>query len=63
MKKLSLYFSERKAEVNYRPSKNLGSINRISLPSFPFEFSVEQASNRMIDNKSNKGFKANSTFI
>jgi hypothetical protein len=63
MKKLSLYFSERKAEVNFRPSKILVSISRISLPAFPFEFSVEQASNRMIDNRSNKGFKADSTFI
>jgi hypothetical protein len=63
MKKLSLYFSERKAEVNYRPSEILRSISRISLPTFPFEFSVEKASNRMIDNRSNKGFKADSTFI
>ena len=30
----------------------------ISLPLFPFEFSVEAASNRMIDARSNKGFKA-----
>jgi hypothetical protein len=63
MQKISLYFSERKAEVNYRPSKILISISRISLPAFPCEFSVEQASNRMIDTGSNKGFKADSTFI
>jgi hypothetical protein len=62
--KKSITFLKRKAEVNYRLGKIFSSILRISLPSFPFEFSVEQASNRMIDIKrSNKGFKADSTFI
>ena len=56
-------FSKRKAEVNYPACKTFRSIARISLPAFPFEFSVEQASNRMIDFGSNKGFKAVSTFI
>jgi hypothetical protein len=58
-----LYFSERKVEVNYRTYKIFMSMCRISLPAFPFEFSVDKASNRMIDKRSNKGFKANSTFI
>jgi hypothetical protein len=56
-------FSKREAEVNFPACKTLRSIARISLPVFPFEFSVEQASNRMIDARSNKGFKAVSTFI
>jgi hypothetical protein len=62
MKKIQ-HFSERKAEVNYRACKIFRSMCRISLPAFPFEFSVEKASNRMIDIGSNKGFKADSTFI
>ena len=62
-KLVNLYFSKRRAEVNYRHCKTFRSIARISLPPFPFEFSVEQASNRMIDFGSNKGFKAVSTFI
>jgi hypothetical protein len=45
------YTLKRKAEVTYRHCKIFISIVRISLPSFPFEFSVEQASNRMIDIK------------
>ena len=44
-----LHFSKRKAEVNYADDKSYISIPCISLPTFPFEFSVEQASNRMID--------------
>jgi len=56
--KKELYISERKAEVNYQTCKIFRSFWRISLPSFPFEFSVEAASNRMIDIRSNKGFKA-----
>ena len=56
--KKELYISERKAEVNYEPNKTLRSMGGISLPTFPFEFSVEVASNRMIDKRSNKGFKA-----
>jgi hypothetical protein len=47
--KVAPYFSERKAEVNYVSFKSFISIFCISLPAFPFEFSVEQASNRMID--------------
>ncbi|MDR2833266.1 MAG: transposase, partial [Streptococcaceae bacterium] len=50
-KKSYFYFLKRKAEVNYRLGETLRSILRISLPSFPFEFSVEKASNRMIDSK------------
>ena len=49
--KKSITFLKRKSEVNYRLGKNFRSILRISLPTFPFEFSVEQASNRMIDIK------------
>jgi hypothetical protein len=48
MKKIQR-FSERKAEVNYLPFQSFISMPCISLPTFPFEFSVEQASNRMID--------------
>jgi hypothetical protein len=51
MKKEYYFSREEKAEVNYRHCKIFISISRISLPSFPFEFSVEQASNRMIDIK------------
>ena len=57
-KEKELYISEREAEVNYFKDKIFISIFCISLPPFPFEFSVEMASNRMIDNRSNKGFKA-----
>jgi hypothetical protein len=53
-----LYISERAAEVTYRSRKIFRSILRISLPPFLFEFLVETASNRMIDIRSNKGFKA-----
>ena len=56
--KKELYISLRKAEVNYKNYKIFRFKIRISLPPFPFEFSVEEASNRMIDNRSNKGFKA-----
>ena len=35
--KKALFFSERKAEVNYCPYKIFMSISRISLPAFPFE--------------------------
>ena len=48
-KKDILHFSKRKAEVNYPEFKSVISILCISLPSFPFEFSVEEASNRMVD--------------
>ena len=53
-----LYISERKAEVNYAPNKTFRSMGGMSLPTFLTEFSVELASNRMIDFGSNKGFKA-----
>ena len=56
--KKELKFSERRAEVNYSQNKTFISMGGISLPLFPFEFSVEAASNRMIDARSNKGFKA-----
>jgi hypothetical protein len=56
--KKELYISEREAEVNYQTCKTFRSFWRISLPPFLFEFSVEEASNRMIDCGSNKGFKA-----
>ena len=42
-------FLKTKAEMNYHPCKIFRSISRISLPAFAFEFSVEQASDRMID--------------
>ena len=47
-----------KAEVNYAQNQTFRSMGGMSLPTFPSEFSVETASNRMIDNRSNKGFKA-----
>jgi transposase len=50
-KKYYIYILKRKAEVNYVLRKIFISISRISLPTFSFEFSVEQASNRMIDSK------------
>ena len=53
-----LYISERAAGVTYTSYKIFRSILRISLPPFLFEFSVEAASNRMIDARSTKGFKA-----
>jgi len=62
MKKNS-YFSQKKRGSELSRLPDFRSTWRISLPAFPFEFSVEQASNRMIDIRSNKGFKANSTFI
>jgi hypothetical protein len=61
--KKKYYFSQKKSGSELSALEDLRSILRISLPSFPFEFSVEQASNRMIDIRSNKGFKADSTFI
>jgi len=57
-RKKELKFSERRAEVNSAPNKTFRSMGGISLPPFHFEFSVETASNRMIDKRSNKGFKA-----
>ena len=48
--KKELNISERKAEVNYKNYKIFRFKIRISLPIFPFEFSVEEASNRVIDN-------------
>ena len=56
--KRELYISLREVEVNYFKYKIFISIFCISLPPFPFEFSVEAASNRMIDTRSSKGFKA-----
>jgi len=50
-KKYYIYNLKRKAEVTYRSRQTIRSILRTSLPSFPFEFSVEQASNRMIEIK------------
>jgi len=61
--KKSIIFLKRKDEVNYPACQTSRSIWRISLPTFSFEFLAEQASNRMIDNRSNKGFKADSAFI
>jgi hypothetical protein len=61
--KKKYYISQRKSGSDLSALQDLRSILRISLPPFPFEFSVEQASNRMIDLWSNKGFKAASTFI
>jgi len=63
VRKYYFYVLKRKAEVNFRHCKILISIARINLSYLPFEFSVEQASNRMIDIRSNKGFKADTTFI
>jgi len=56
--KKELYISKWGAEVNYCYCKTFRSFWRISLPPSRFEFSVEEASNRMIDFGSNKGFKA-----
>jgi len=50
------YFSQEKSGSELCAKQDLRSIGGISLPAFPFEFSVEQASNRMIDiERSNKG--------
>jgi len=57
------YLSQKKSGSELCAKQDLWSMSGISLPAFPFEFSVEQASNRMIDFGSNKGFKADSTFI
>ena len=51
--KKELYISKWEAEVNYKTCKIFRSLWRISLPPFRFEFSVEAASNRMIDFGSN----------
>jgi hypothetical protein len=49
-KKSYFYLSQNeKEEVNYPAPENLRSMGGISLPTFSFEFLVEQASNRMID--------------
>jgi hypothetical protein len=61
--KNNYYISQKKSGSDLSALQDLRSTLRISLPPFPFEFSVEQASNRMIDFGSNKGFKATSTFI
>ena len=58
IEKRELYISEKEAEVNYQTCKIFRSFWCISLPAFLFEFWVEAASNRMIDTRSNKGFKA-----
>jgi hypothetical protein len=63
MKKRLLLFSQKKSGSELFAKQDFRSMGGISLPSFPFEFWVEQASNRMIDIRSNKGFKADSTFI
>jgi len=47
--KKDIFLLKRKTEVNYIPHKTLSSMPRISLPSFPFELTVEMASNRIID--------------
>jgi hypothetical protein len=47
--KIPLFLLKRKAEVNYAANQTLRPIPRISLPVFPFELSVDTASNRMID--------------
>jgi len=41
-RKKMIIFLKRKAEVNYLAVKIFRSIFRISLPAFPFEFSVER---------------------
>jgi hypothetical protein len=56
-------FSQKKSGSELCAKRDFRSMSGISLPAFPFEFSVEAASNRMIDIRSNKGFKADSTFI
>ena len=61
--KKKYYFSQKKSGSELFAKQDFWSMGGISLPTFPFEFSVEQASNRMIDFGSNKGFKADSTFI
>jgi hypothetical protein len=61
--KKKYYFSQKKIGSELFAKQDFSSMSGISLPTFPFEFSVEQASNRMIDFGSNKGFKAASTFI
>jgi hypothetical protein len=43
------YISQKKRGSELPRLQGLRPVSRISLPSFPFEFSVEQASNRMID--------------
>ena len=45
------YFSQKKSGSELCAKQDFISISGISLPSFLFEFSVEQASNRMIDSK------------
>jgi len=47
--KKNIFLLKRKTEVNYNRLLNFRSKLRISLPSFPFESTVESASNRMID--------------
>jgi hypothetical protein len=49
--KKKYYFSQKKSGSELCAKQDLRSIGGISLPTFPFEFSVEQASNRMIDIK------------
>jgi hypothetical protein len=61
--KKKYYISQKKSGSDLFAKQDFRSISGISLPAFSFEFSVEQASNRMIDFGSNKGFKAVSTFI
>ena len=57
------YISHKKRGNELSALEDLRSILRINIPVFPFEFSVEKASNKMIDVRSKKDFKATSTFI
>ena len=45
------YFSQKKSGSELLAKQDIRSMGGISLPTFPFEFSVEQASNRMIEHK------------
>jgi hypothetical protein len=49
--KKSYYLSQKKSGSELCAKQDFWSNCGISLPAFPFEFSVEQASNRMIDSK------------
>jgi hypothetical protein len=61
--KKNIFLLKRKAEVNYERSKVFRPMVRISLPSFPFESTVESASNRIIDVRGLiKVLKRHSTF-
>jgi transposase len=49
--KKKYYISQKKSGSELCAKQDFWSMSGISLPAFRFEFSVEQASNRMIDNK------------